>query len=453
MIALHANANLFPTAQKSAIEETSHTLYSPKLYLDERHYWKEDYVITYSIDIDRVERDLYQLAKFGFNEQDKGIYRQGFTDPDWESRQWLMDYFEAHGLQVHMDGAGNVCGRLGEPDKPCILIASHLDSVPAGGIFDGTLGVVAGLECVRVIQEQNIPLAHPIEIIATSEEEGRFGGMLGAQALSGALTLGWLENAKDPSGEKLTDAMAKYGLDYHKALHAVRTPESIRAFLELHIEQGPVLEASKKTIGVVEGISGVFKWLIKFIGKADHAGTAPMNLRSDAFMGLADFAHEINRIIDENGSDKSRLTIGRVELKPGYAHTVPGQAEFTLVGRDMSEDIMKDLSDSCRKALSAIARRHRLMFEYEQMSWLEPKACSQDIMNIIEDTTKELGYSYQLMPSGAGHDAQFFSDITPTGMIFIPSVGGVSHAPDEWSHWTDVEKGCNVLLNSLLAVK
>lgn len=361
-----------------------------------------------------------------------------------------MDYFRSYDLHTHMDGAGNVCARYGDEHKPAIIIGSHLDSVPAGGMFDGTLGVVAGLECLRIIQERNITLKHPVEIIATSEEEGRFGGMLGAQALTGSLTLDWLENARDPEGESLKDAMAKYGLDYRRALHARRDPHSIKAFLELHIEQGPVLEASGNSIGVVEGISGVFKWLIKFIGKADHAGTAPMNLRSDAFMGLADFAHEIKRIIDENGTDKSRLTIGRVELKPGYAHTVPGEADFTLVGRDMSEQVMQDLADSCRKALSAIARRHHLMFEYEQMSWLAPKDCSSDIVKLLEKHTQQLGYSYEIMPSGAGHDAQFFSDITPTGMIFIPSVGGISHAPDEWSHWADIEKGGNVLLNALL---
>ncbi len=361
-----------------------------------------------------------------------------------------MGYFRDNGLKTHMDGAGNVCGRLGDSDKPAILIGSHLDSVPAGGMFDGALGVIAGLECLRVIQEQQIPLDHPVEVIATSEEEGRFGGMLGAQALTGALTLSWLEKAADPNGQTLQEAMANRGLDYHQAMHVRREPESMKAFLELHIEQGPVLEASGNTIGVVEGISGVFKWLVKLIGKADHAGTAPMNLRSDAFTGLADFAHEIQRIIDENGTDKSRLTIGHVDLKPGYAHTVPGEADFTLVGRDMSAEVMKELADSCRKTLSAIARRRRLMFEYEQMSWLEPKYCSPEIIDLIEKHSKSLGYSYQLMPSGAGHDAQFFTDVTPTGMIFIPSVGGVSHAPDEWSHWLDVEKGCNLLLASLL---
>lgn len=367
-----------------------------------------------------------------------------------QARQWMMEKFKEHGLTTHMDGVGNVCGRLGDPDKPAILIGSHLDSVPAGGMFDGTLGVIAGLECLRVIQENTIELNCPVEIIGTSEEEGRFGGMLGAQALSGNLTLDWLEKARDPQGEFLKDAMAKCGLDIHNALRCRRDPSNIKAFLELHIEQGPVLENEHKCIGVVDGISGVFKWLVKLKGKADHAGTAPMDMRSDAFMGLADFAHEISRIIDEEGTDKSRLTIGRVELKPGYAHTIPGESHFTIVGRDMQEDVMHQLANSCRKVLSSIARKHKLYFEYEQMSWLEPKYFTPEMVDLIEDKVKELDYDYMRMPSGAGHDIQFFTDLTPTGLIFIPSVGGVSHAPDEWSHWQDVEKGTQLLLATLL---
>ena len=405
-----------------------------------------------AVNIQRIEDDIYRLAKFGASEEGRGVTRQGFTAADWEARLWLKERFVELGLTTSIDGAGNVCGRMGPGDKPAVVITSHLDSVPAGGIFDGVLGVVAGMECVRVLKENNIDLNFPIEIIATSEEEGRFGGMLGAQALTGHVTLDWIEQAHDPSGQKLTDAMKSCGLDYRHALNAARRHESVKACIELHIEQGPVLEAVDKTIGVVEGISGVFKWMVRLVGKAGHAGTAPMNLRSDAFMGLADFAHEISRIIAEDGTDRSRLTIGFVELKPGYAHTVPGNAEFTLVGRDMSEDVMRDIADSCRKALSAIARAHGLMFEYEQMSWLPPSNMSTDVMKVIEEQTKELGYSYQVMPSGAGHDAQFFAQITPTGMIFIPSVAGVSHAPDEWSHWSDVEKGCNVLLHSVLVL-
>lgn len=403
-----------------------------------------------SVDIHRIEKDMYKIADFGSVAGERGVYRQGFTKADWESRLWLRDYFEEMGLESCIDGAGNVCGRYGPSDKPAVVIASHLDTVPAAGIFDGVLGVVAGMECVRQLQEHDIMLDSPIEIIATSEEEGRFGGMFGAQALTGNLTLDWIEQAHDPSGQSLKDAMRFCGLNYHQALNAARPAESFKAFIELHIEQGPVLESIEKTIGVVEGISGVFKWLVRLVGKADHAGTAPMNLRSDAFMGLADFAHEIKRIIAENGTDKSRLTIGYIDLKPGYAHTVPGNVEFTLVGRDMSEAVMRDIADSSRKALSAIARSHRLMFEYEQMSWLAPRDMSRAVMDIIEKNTRALDYSYELMPSGAGHDAQFFAPLTPTGMIFIPSVGGVSHAPDEWSHWSDVEKGCNVLLHSVM---
>ena len=402
------------------------------------------------IDIERVKKDIYTLGRFGYNPDDQGVYRQGFSDEDMKARFWLHKQFDELGVANYMDGAGNVIGRYGEPDQKALIIGSHLDSVPAGGMFDGVLGIVAGMECIRVMQEHQIPLKHALEVIATSEEEGRFGGMLGAQALTGKLTLDWLERAKDHSGELLREAMAKCQLPYHLAMEAARDPEKLVGFLELHIEQGPVLEQTGNTIGIVEGISGVFKWRIRFIGKADHAGTAPMNLRSDAFMGVADFAHEISRIIDEEGTDKSRLTIGTLELKPGFAHTVPGEVDFTLVGRDMSEEVMRNLAEACRKVCSSIARRHRLMFEYEEMSWLEPKPCSPEMVTMLEKLSLEAGHKTLVMPSGAGHDAQFFSDITPTGMLFIPSVGGISHAPDEWSHWHDVEKGCNLLLQAIL---
>lgn len=403
-----------------------------------------------NINLERVRKDVYTVGRFGYNPDDQGIYRQGFSDEDMKARDWLRKQFANLGIQSWMDGAGNVLGRLGEPGQKALLVGSHLDSVPAGGMFDGVLGVIAGLECMRVIRDNGIALKHALEVVATSEEEGRFGGMLGAQALTGNLRLDWLERAKDVNGLLLREAMARCDLPYHLAMDAARNPDEMIGFLELHIEQGPVLEKSGDTIGVVEGISGVFKWKIKLIGKADHAGTAPMNLRSDAFMGLADFAHEISRIIDEEGTDKSRLTIGTVELKPGFAHTVPGECDFTLVGRDMSEDVMHNLANTCRKSLSAIARRHKLMFEYEQMSWLAPRHCSPAMMGLLEKHSRALGYATRVMPSGAGHDAQFFTGITPTGLLFIPSVGGVSHAPDEWSHWHDVEKGCNVLLAAVL---
>ena len=236
------------------------------------------------------------------------------------------------------------------------------------------------------------------------------------------------------------------------ALEARRKPDTMRAFVELHIEQGPVLDQSNTTIGVVDNIAGVFKWIVYLKGKADHAGTAPMNMRSDAFMGLADFAHEIPRIIDEHGTDRSRLTVGKVELKPGSPHTIPGEAMFTLVGRDSSAEVMRQLCDACRVVLSAIARRKKLMFEYEQTSWLDPVDCHPAIIGLLERHAKKMGVSYRHMPSGAGHDTQFMTQVTQAGMLFVPSVGGISHAPDEWTHWEDVETGCNLLLDAVLEI-
>ena len=337
-----------------------------------------------------------------------------------------------------------MCGR-----KPS---DSHLDTVPAGGMFDGALGVIAALEVLRTLKEQQVDLAWPIELLATSEEEGRYGGMLGAQAIAGDLTPGIILNMHDADGNLLSDAMMAAGLDPLGALDARRLPETMRAFLELHIEQGPVLEKLEKTIGVVDGISGVFKWVVRLIGKADHAGTAPMNMRSDAFMGLADFAHEIPRLIAENGTDRSRLTVGKVELKPGSPHTIPGEALFTLVGRDSDEEAMHELGTACRKSLRAIARRHNLRFEHEQLSWLAPMSCHPELVEMLERQAESLGLSFVRMPSGAGHDTQFLAEITRAGLLFVPSVGGVSHSPDEWTHWSDAESGANLLLNAAVAL-
>lgn len=402
------------------------------------------------INIDRLKSTLLELSRIGFNEDDKGIYRTSFSEADMASRRWLMQTLESEGFHGEMDGAGNVYGRLATDGKPTITLGSHLDTVPAGGMFDGALGVVAALEVLRRVKESNLELDWPIELVATSEEEGRFGGMLGAQAIAGDLTPDAILNAHDADGNKLTDAMTAAGLDPLKVLDARRAPASMRAWLELHVEQGPVLEQTGHTIGVVDGISGVWKWIVHLKGKADHAGTAPMNMRSDAFMGLADFAHEIPRIIDEDGTDRSRLTVGKVELKPGSPHTIPGEAVFTLVGRDSDEAVMEALGLSCRKSLSAIARRHKLMFEYEQVSWLKPMACSLEIVELLERQAQRLDLSYQRMPSGAGHDTQFMTEITRAGMFFVPSVGGVSHSPDEWTHWDHVEKGANLLLNAAI---
>jgi len=402
------------------------------------------------VDLERLKSTLIELSQIGFNDADKGVYRIGFTPADMEARRWLMDLLDDEGFAPSMDGAGNVYGRYGPEGKPTVTLGSHLDSVPAGGMFDGSLGVVAALEVLRVLKAAGTELELPVELVASAEEEGRYGGMLGAQAISGQLTPEMLRLAHDADGNRLSDAMEAAGLDPMGPLEARRSPASMRAFLELHVEQGPVLEKTDKSIGVVDTIAGVFKWIVHLKGKADHAGTSPMNMRSDAFMGLADFAHEIPRIIEENGTDRSRLTVGKAELRPGNPHTIPGEVMFTLVGRDSNLGTMRELGDACRRTLSAIARRHGLMFEYEQISWLEPVDCSVEIVELLESKARKAGLSFERMPSGAGHDTQFMAKMTSAGMLFVPSVGGVSHAPDEWTHWHDVEIGANLLLSAAL---
>lgn len=407
---------------------------------------------TLNVDIKRLRADMRELGNIGYNEGTHGINRPGLSKTDYEGRLWLMEKFREEGLEPYMDGACNVICRYGDPDKPSVMLGSHIDTVPDGGLFDGTLGVLAGLECMRTIKNNNVDLKYPVEVVAFSEEEGRFGGMFGVQSLCGLIDPNWIGSVHDIDGVYLKDEMRALGLDPMDALNAYREPETIHAYLELHIEQGPVLDRMNRSIGVVEGITGVFDWTVRLIGEANHSGTTPMNERKDAFLGLCDFAHEFSRIISEDGSDISRLTIGKVEIKPGFSHIVPGEVEFSLSGRDLDEEIMHNLANSCRKVLSAIAREKELMFEYEEKSWISPKRCSPKMIEIIKKCAENLDRKPLLMPSGAGHDAQFMSDITDAGLIFVPSVNGISHSPKEWTNWKDVERGANVLLHSCLEV-
>jgi len=212
------------------------------------------------------------------------------------------------------------------------------------------------------------------------------------------------------------------------------------------------LDHYRKQVGIVDDITGLTKWLVRFKGTANHAGTTPMNLRNDAFMGLADFAHEIPRILEENGSDRSRATIGRVQIVPGAPNTVPGLVEFSLDVRDTSEEVLDQIGDSILKALAAISRRTGLTFDYEVQSRIQPIACAPNLTQVIKANAEALSLDYQVMPSGAAHDAQIMARIAPVAMIFVPSKDGKSHAPAEWTAWSDIEAGANLLLRTLVEI-
>lgn len=405
------------------------------------------------VDIERLKGEILELANIGRREQDRGIYRMAFTDADMHAKRWLRKQIDAAGLESCMDGAANVSGCLnGSANLPRVLVGSHIDTVPCAGALDGALGVVSALECLRRLREVGYRPLRSLELIAFSDEEGRFGGMFGSQAVCGQITPDNLNTMSDLDGMLLQDEMKRQGLEPLAALDAARDPESIAGYLELHIEQGPVLDRMQKSIGVVDEITGLFTWSVCLRGEANHAGTTPMNLRNDAFMGLADFAHEIPRILEENGSQRSRATIGKAQILPGAANTVPGLVEFSLDVRDTSESILEELSSAFRKTLQAIARRRNLMFEFERKSYLQPVACSPLFVEQLSTTAQRLGLDCHTMPSGAAHDAQIMGRIVPVGMIFVPSKNGLSHSPAEWTAWSDIEAGANLMLHSLIAI-
>lgn len=406
--------------------------------------------MSIKINADRLKEDIEHLATIG-RQEDHGIYRMAFSEGDMLGRAWFKEKIIESGLELHEDGAGNIYGRLGwDSKRPGVMTGSHLDTVPGAGHLDGALGVMAGLECLRCIKQENLALQYPLEVVAFTDEEGRFGGMLGSQALTGQLSPETIHNAVDLEGVSLTQAMHEVGYDSLNALHARRSPDSIHAFIELHIEQGPILDQMGFSVGVVDAIAGLFKWDISLTGVPNHAGTTPMHLRNDAFQGLSEFASQIQRILDENGGERSVATIGRVELSPGAANVVPGRVDFSLEARDTEQRVLDDLQGAFRRALSAIARRYNLMFEFKVLSEIAPVKCSSGLLEEIQQAAEDLKIPTLQMSSGAAHDTQMLATITRAAMIFVPSKDGRSHSIAEWTDMKDIEKGANVLLNTLV---
>jgi N-carbamoyl-L-amino-acid hydrolase len=403
-----------------------------------------------TIDIERLRHLFDGVNAFGFNPLTGGYNRPGYSDADMAARDWFAGEMQRDGFAVHRDGVNNLFARYGPVDGACIMVGSHLDTVPEGGAFDGVLGACAALECIRTMRDADIEPKAAIVVVATAEEEGRFGGMLGSQTIVGAVTPEWLRTASDSNGVVLVEAMKAKGLDAPSALEAAWRPGSIEAFIELHIEQGPVLERAGAPLGIVSGISGICNLHVCFTGIANHSGTTPMDMRADAFAGLASFAVAIPDIIRASGTGQSRITIGKVEIRPNTVHTIPGVAEFSIIIRDTSETIMRSLRDAVAVGIEAAAKANSLMFGIEEKSWLAPVSLDNGLGAILFEEAAMLGVTAVGLPSGAGHDAQIMQSFCPSGLIFVPSRNGISHSPAEWSEWEDMEKGAQLMLNALL---
>lgn len=402
------------------------------------------------IDPENLRSLLKKVNSFGFNPETGGYNRVGFSPADMAVRDWFAEELAAGGFTVSRDGAANVFGRFGPGDGPCVMAGSHLDTVPEGGAFDGSLGVCAALECVRTIKDAGLRPRYPIEVVATAEEEGRFGGMLGSQAIAGLVSREWIDQAADADGITLANAMRACKLEPYGALTAIRKKGSVRAFLELHIEQGPVLENLSIPVGIAESVSGVCNLAIRLEGIANHSGTTPMNMRADTFAGMAAAAQAIPAVIDRLGGSNSRITIGKVEIRPNFIHTIPGFAEFVINIRDTDEDVIDALKAAMSQEVERAAAANNLTCIIVEQSRLAPVALDTGIARMLHEEADRLGFQSHGMPSGAGHDAQTMQALCPSGLIFVPSRNGISHSPQEWTDWNDIEKGANLMLAALV---
>jgi beta-ureidopropionase / N-carbamoyl-L-amino-acid hydrolase len=400
------------------------------------------------INLPRLRQDLEALGDIG-KTPEGGVWRSSFSEADMEARRWYLTRIEEAGLMHRVDAAGNIYARLGD-GSPVVLAGSHLDSVPNGGRFDGALGVMAAFECLRSIKDHGVHTKVPIEAVAFTDEEGRFGGFVGSFAVIGTMTYEEILRRRDLRGMPLADAMRQVGLDPTKISEAQRHPTDIKAYIELHIEQGPILESMAVPIGIVQGIVAGSRTWITFRGRADHAGTTPMSMRKDAFLGAAEFGLRARELVLTEGSGTTVGTVGAVDLKPGASNIVPETAFLTLDLRDISWDVLQRLLQRVDVLAHEIADNWGLEVTVERMRISEPAQMSSAVQVVIDEVARDLGHKTHWMNSGAGHDAQVMAKITDAGMIFVPSRQGRSHSPAEFTDWDQVENGANVLLNTLL---
>jgi N-carbamoyl-L-amino-acid hydrolase len=401
-----------------------------------------------TIDRDRFAADLEAMNRFGWT--DGGLQRTAFSPAHAEVRAWFLRRSRDAGLRTAVDGAGNHSAALPAErrDARTLLLGSHLDSVPSGGRFDGALGVLCALEVVRTVADAGLRLPVTLEAIDFTDEEGTLFPTLGSEALAGALTPSSL--ASPACGrEVLLAALERAGLTEDGLLEARRDPETLAGFLELHIEQGPVLEREGLAVGIVTGITGQASFDFVFEGAARHAGTTPMEGRRDAALGAAAFVLAVRETVVRD-FPRCVATVGDVRLHPGASNVVPGRAELPLDCRSLDDAELGALSDALVALAREQAERWELDVRVTPAGLWPPEPTHERARAAIARGASALGLRATEMPSGAGHDAQVLARVTTTGMVFVPSHGGISHHPEEHTTLEQCIDGCNVLLGAAL---
>jgi N-carbamoyl-L-amino-acid hydrolase len=398
---------------------------------------------------DRLQQRITELGKFGANPEG-GVSRVAFSPADIAGRDYIKKLMRDAGLAVRVDTAGNIIGRREgtDPKLPAIMTGSHIDSVPDGGNYDGDVGVLGAIEIAQLLQEHGVRLRHSLEIVSFTDEEG---GLIGSLAMTGRLEPGALDVVSH-SGKTIRDGIRAVGGDPDRLGDALRKPGDLKAFIELHIEQGAILDETNVDIGVVEGIVGIHWWDVTIEGVANHAGTTPMDRRRDALLSAAELTLAINRVATSMPG-RQVATVGKIRAEPGAPNVIPGRVVLSLEIRDLDAARIQRVYEAVRAEADKIATARQTPISFKELSVAsQPAPTDERVRRLIAAAATSLGLTHQAMPSGAGHDAQDMTHIAPTGMIFVPSVGGVSHAPKEYTSPKDMANGVNVLLRTVLAI-
>ena len=407
-----------------------------------------DFLSDQNLEVDgpRLNQRMRRLESFGANAAG-GIDRVAFSDANIEALDWMAGLLVESGFSPSIDFAGNLIARKpgSSPELPSIMLGSHIDSVPGGGNYDGQVGSMGALEVAATLADAAYTTRHPLEISIFSNEEG---GKTGSRALAGEVETFELDIVT-ASGFTIADGIQRLGGNPDRLEELRRRDGSVEAFLELHIEQGAVLDADEIDIGVVEGIVGIMRWTVIVDGSTNHAGTTPMDRRADAMVGAARFIDLVHTTA-RRMPGRQVATVGRLEAEPGAPNVIPGRVTMTLEIRDLSmagiERVFNEISGNSVRITEETGTR----FSFQRFYTSRAAPTALWIREIIETSAQGLGLSTHRMPSGAGHDAQSIALFAPVGMIFVPSVAGVSHAPDEHTIPQDIVNGANVLLQTLL---
>jgi hydantoinase/carbamoylase family amidase len=387
--------------------------------------------------------DIEAAAQIGA--EGGGVSRFAWTPELAQANDWFLGRLEGLGLEAEVDPAGNVLGRWNAGEGKAVLVGSHLDTVPRGGRYDGALGVLAALDVVRRLKAEGVEPARPLWVVSFNDEEGsRFQtGMLGSRAFCGELDLDdWRSRGVD-------DAMADAGFDFDR-LPEARGIDDVGAYLELHIEQGPVLEQSGEDLGIVTAITGLLGFRAKLTGAANHAGTTPMDVRRDALAGAARIVLELRD--EARGRDDMTANVGKLEVGPGGFNVIPGLAEFAIDVRSPTAEGFERAEAFVRKTVDRVAAEEALGVEIWPTHRKPPVALDEGLQDALVQAAVAEGASYRRMPSGAGHDAMVLAHHVPAAMLFVPSRAGISHSPDEYTPPEECELGARVLARAVRAV-